>query len=242
MTFITALYGDRRMSREFWAKVRHEVDTGCWVWVNRTSRTGTPMHGAKVAWRFAHERLIGPLIKGSQGKRVCEEPLCVNPAHRMVERPRTCASCGQALPEDRTQPVLYGLADGKVAVGIKEKSEGPEAYSDLTPTAPPEEAAEVSQEYKLPPREGKQKWKWDELDIEPPDPSKRPEKMPTGRWEQTAAGVRMVELTGGSIWDYSSLSSRQRLAFREIPDEQKTQEPAGTFRRELDEVFDLNGD
>lgn len=135
MTIITTAYGDARLTREFWAKTRLDPKTLCWIWTSRHSQTGTPMHGAKVAWRFAHERLIGPLVRGSVGRRACENPSCVNPAHRVTEKPRNCPTCGHVL-EQNTRSEIYQMADGKVAVSVKDVSEEtePVVHQDLAPT------------------------------------------------------------------------------------------------------------
>lgn len=225
MTIAYAVFRDSRLSREFWAKTYLNPDTHCWVWVSRTSRTGTPMHGAKVAWRFAHERLLGPLIRGSQGKRACEEPLCVNPAHRIVERPKTCASCGQALPDDGKTSEVLALADGKVAVQVVDRNDEPQVHEDL------------SNEYHLPVREGRvRKTSWSEIDgaLGPIQRNPLPLGDPTGRWERSG-DTRKVEFAGGRIREWGELTDEQRSAFSRMRGKQRL-EP-GTFGREIEDAM-----
>lgn len=129
MSIISATHGDTRLSREFWQKTEL-LNNGCWEWTGRTSTMRTAMHGAKVAWKFAYERLVGAVIAGSKTKRLCETPLCVNPAHRLVTPPLACPTCGHTLPRSEGEAKVFATSDGGVAIDPDDREEPePTRYS-----------------------------------------------------------------------------------------------------------------
>ena len=72
----------------FWKKV--EKTPGCWLWTGATNgRYGHMGRGGRGAGhvyvhRLAYELLVGPIPEGLTIDHLCENPLCVNPAHLTV--------------------------------------------------------------------------------------------------------------------------------------------------------------
>ena len=69
----------------FWKFVRKD-DDGCWRWTSAVSpRYGVFWVGGSkrsmYAHRYAYELLVGPIPEGLQIDHLCENRLCVNPAH-----------------------------------------------------------------------------------------------------------------------------------------------------------------
>lgn len=77
--------GPRLTTEErFWAKVR-KTET-CWLWTSGTQRGYGAFYNGRVgmdrAHRYAYELLVGPIPEGLVLDHVvCENKLCVNPAH-----------------------------------------------------------------------------------------------------------------------------------------------------------------
>jgi HNH endonuclease len=79
-------------SARFDAKVARSLEpNGCWTWMAATSgpegdKRGDFWHGRKVvrAHRFAYERACGPIPAGLVVRHLCNNPLCVRPAHLAV--------------------------------------------------------------------------------------------------------------------------------------------------------------
>jgi hypothetical protein len=80
---------DESDAERFWRKVTIAGGTECWLWSASTSTTGygqfAVKRGAKKcvvrAHRFAYEITHGPIPAGLVIDHLCNEPLCVNPAH-----------------------------------------------------------------------------------------------------------------------------------------------------------------
>lgn len=86
---------DKTLTR-FWAKIRINEATGCWVWIAGCS--GRPQHRRpqlnviengrwtpRYAYRLAYEHFVGPIPEGLTldhvKERCATRPMCVNPAH-----------------------------------------------------------------------------------------------------------------------------------------------------------------
>lgn len=87
-------YGDMRIKgrggnrwadvdKRFWSKVKM-TDT-CWIWLAADNGLGYGMfrHEGRyhLAYRFAYERLVGPIPKGLVIDHLCRNPACVRPEH-----------------------------------------------------------------------------------------------------------------------------------------------------------------
>lgn len=244
-------YGDPTLTDEFWSKARSLDESGCWTWRDRFSKTGTPMHGAKVAWRFAYERLIEPLPKGSTGRRVCNRTDCVNPTHRVVTPPAECPTCHRAMPASRTRIEASKLADGaiqllRVAVdadGEEEATPDPDharlpKYRSGPRTVDREGRAVESA---LPVAEGRARklTRAEALEGLRIQSNPLPLGEPTGRWEPcvlpSGPASRKVEFGGGRLRVWEELSAEQKSAFSRMRGKQRL-EP-GTFGREIEEAM-----
>jgi hypothetical protein len=77
--------GPRTLMGRFWAKVRANDATGCWEWTGAASKTGYGTFNVggryQPVYRFAYERLVGPIPEGLTLDHLCRNPRCVNPAH-----------------------------------------------------------------------------------------------------------------------------------------------------------------
>jgi hypothetical protein len=76
------------LEERFWAKVDRLGDDECWPWLAAVHGRGgygvicSGKRGHKVmAHRVAYELLVGPIPEGLVIDHLCENPLCVNPAH-----------------------------------------------------------------------------------------------------------------------------------------------------------------
>ena len=78
-------YGDPRLPARFWAKVRVDPDTGCWLW-------GAAMHPsgygciswnghAALAHRVSYMALVGNIPIPLEIDHLCRRRGCVNPTH-----------------------------------------------------------------------------------------------------------------------------------------------------------------
>lgn len=79
-------FGDERLPARFWSKVQVDTVTGCWIWTAGCNRQGSGMFwdGEESVYvhRFAYEALVGPIPVGRHLRRRCDDPDCMNPAHR----------------------------------------------------------------------------------------------------------------------------------------------------------------
>ena len=93
------VFGDPRLPTHFWAKVRVDPTTGCWIWTGAKTpggygafRGGSRAHGDMrmvVAHRYCHETLIGPVPDGLEldhfkfglSSAECSGPACIHPDH-----------------------------------------------------------------------------------------------------------------------------------------------------------------
>lgn len=95
----TPRFGDPRLPKRFWDKVRADPD-GCWRWTASTWRGyGRTSHEGKVsdAHRVSYRMLIGEIAPGLVIDHMCHEPIscsggndcphrcCVNPAHMEIK-------------------------------------------------------------------------------------------------------------------------------------------------------------
>ncbi len=111
-------FGDPRLPRRFWQKVR-VLDNGCWEWTAaRTTgygsfRVGSLTDGTRrqtPAHRWAYEHLVGPIHEGLEcdhlchngtgcpGGSSCPHRACVNPAHIEPVTHRVNLLRGNTLP------------------------------------------------------------------------------------------------------------------------------------------------
>lgn len=71
----------------FWAKV-NKTDT-CWIWIAARSSCGYGAFGSRrdgvmkivPAYRWAYEKLVGPIPQGLELDHLCRNRACVNPLH-----------------------------------------------------------------------------------------------------------------------------------------------------------------
>jgi hypothetical protein len=92
---VLPVFGDPRLPPRFWAKVRVDERTGCWIWTGVGngagygqfwvgSRTDGTKHKV-YAHRHAYTTLVGPIPEGLQLDHVkargCVGPSCCNPEH-----------------------------------------------------------------------------------------------------------------------------------------------------------------
>lgn len=75
------------VEERFWSKVK-EAPNGCWLWTGGVARghgsfayVNTPKQIHRYAHRVAYEFVVGLIPKGYDIDHLCDEPLCVNPAH-----------------------------------------------------------------------------------------------------------------------------------------------------------------
>ena len=90
-------FGDVRLPRHFWSKVRL-AECGCWEWIAAKTRgygqfwassTKTGDHRHVIAHRYSYSKLVGPIPEGMQIDHFrCSNPSCVNPEHLRPVTPR----------------------------------------------------------------------------------------------------------------------------------------------------------
>ncbi len=82
---VLTYWGDERLPRNFWQKVRLSVDTSCWLWTGTLNAKGYGKIGGRLAHRLLYAKLIGPIPPGMELDHVrtrgCSHRNCVNPAH-----------------------------------------------------------------------------------------------------------------------------------------------------------------
>jgi hypothetical protein len=85
---VLPVFGDPRLPPRFWAKVRVDETTGCWIWIASLNRGyGQISVGGRPvkAYRHAYLTLVGPVPEGLELDHVkargCVGPVCCNPAH-----------------------------------------------------------------------------------------------------------------------------------------------------------------
>lgn len=79
-------FGDPRLPRRFWGKVRPEPTTGCWLWTAAADHHGYGRFGVRtklvrLAHRHAYIVLVDPEIGSLEVCHRCDNPSCVNPEH-----------------------------------------------------------------------------------------------------------------------------------------------------------------
>lgn len=83
-------YMDITLLAEFWGKVEKRGPAECWPWLAGVSSNGYGMFNkyrprvSLLAHRIAYESTIGPIPKGLVIDHLCDNKLCVNPAHLRV--------------------------------------------------------------------------------------------------------------------------------------------------------------
>jgi hypothetical protein len=81
--------GMATLEERYWAKVRKESENGCWVWTACTTSAGYGVFSVRrrqvLARRFGYELVNPPLAEGYRLRAICENVLCVNPAHMLTE-------------------------------------------------------------------------------------------------------------------------------------------------------------
>jgi hypothetical protein len=89
------VFGDPRLPPRFWAKVRVDEVTGCWIWIGGRKQEGygrfsigRKIDGSRRSVRahcYAYLTLVGPIPAGLELDHVrargCVGPACCNPAH-----------------------------------------------------------------------------------------------------------------------------------------------------------------
>lgn len=85
---MSADYGDPRLPERFWAKVRVNADTDCWMWQRSLNPNGYGQFrvdpvpaGPRGAHRVAYLALVGDVPDGMQLDHLCRVRACCNPAH-----------------------------------------------------------------------------------------------------------------------------------------------------------------
>lgn len=82
---MSALFGDPRLPERFWAKVRVDDATGCWLWTAARKRGYGVFHfdgRQRLAHRLAFQALVGPVPEGLVLDHfACDNPPCCNPEH-----------------------------------------------------------------------------------------------------------------------------------------------------------------
>jgi len=95
---------DVRLPKRFWAKVRLDPSTGCWLWTAGKDWDGYGMFwidGATVrAPGVAFKALRGPVPAGLQIDHLCRVRACVNPLHLEAVSGRTNTLRGETLPAE----------------------------------------------------------------------------------------------------------------------------------------------
>lgn len=68
-------------------RTRHRIDaeTGCWIWTGAQlkgyGRLSTRSNPSGLAHRIVYSALVGPIPDGLTLDHLCQNTLCVNPAH-----------------------------------------------------------------------------------------------------------------------------------------------------------------
>lgn len=84
------------------AKIRVNLDTGCWVWTGGHVPRGYGMMTADKTHRYVHryawELLVGPIPPTLTIDHLCKVPACCNPAHLEVVTQRVNTLRGDSSP------------------------------------------------------------------------------------------------------------------------------------------------
>lgn len=77
--------GDPRLPARFWAKIKLDDRSGCWLWTATIHRNGYGQvwhrDGMKQAHRVVYAELVAPIPKSRQLDHRCRTRSCVNPSH-----------------------------------------------------------------------------------------------------------------------------------------------------------------
>lgn len=75
--------------KRFETKYLEDPETGCWVWTGASNGNGWAIFSvggkAVMAHRYAYETYIEPIAQGARIHRECNDSLCVNPGHLILE-------------------------------------------------------------------------------------------------------------------------------------------------------------
>lgn len=64
-----------------------KVPGGCWIWKGpRHPRSGAPSFCWDGKWTLVNRAAVWKLKPGERVVLSCQNPLCINPAHRKVEK------------------------------------------------------------------------------------------------------------------------------------------------------------
>lgn len=80
------------VEERFWAKVSKGWPDGCWLWTGALNSrgygcigVGTRDAGTVLAHRLSWGLHRGPVTEGMEITHICDQPMCVNPAHLRME-------------------------------------------------------------------------------------------------------------------------------------------------------------
>jgi|SRR5215467_13564432 len=75
---------DTRALKRFQAKVRKNLQTGCWIWIAGKNQDGYGsfwLNGPQKAHRVSYEHFVNPIPADTEIDHLCGNRLCVNPQH-----------------------------------------------------------------------------------------------------------------------------------------------------------------
>lgn len=77
---IRKAYAAGRQEARFWSRVERRLD-GCWQWTGPQDHGGYGRISSIRVHRYAYELLVAPIPEGLTIDHLCQNRLCVNPAH-----------------------------------------------------------------------------------------------------------------------------------------------------------------